>query len=299
VGNASDVVLQVTGLHKRYGPTVALQGLSFTVPRGSFMGLFGRNGSGKTTTFDIITGLISRDQGQVVLLDELVQFEPSPATKRRLAYVGGHLSLYHWLSVQKHLDLVSGFYPTWDWDHCREVLALFRLPLDQQVFGLSPGQHLQLQLVMALAHHPELLIIDEPGNLDPVVRLRLIESITEILRQQQATVVMASHLLDELQGVCDQMCIIDRGQTLVAGPVAELTAQAREVHFRGVKAAAQPPPVPGVWFRDFGGGECRAVFAAFDEKLAAAVAAQLDAEGYDAAPTGLQEFFIALTAERE
>ena len=131
MADASDTVLDVVDLHKSYGATRALSGLTFSVPRGSFYGLFGRNGSGKTTTFDIVTGLLGRDRGHVVLLGEEVGLEPSPATKQRFAYVGGHLSLYHWLTLEEHLRFVAGFYPTWDEARCRELLEVFRLPMKQ------------------------------------------------------------------------------------------------------------------------------------------------------------------------
>lgn len=290
--------LQVTELYRRYGRIEALAGLSFTVPAGSFFGLFGRNGAGKTTCLDIATGLTVRDRGRVRLLGEEVGLEPSPETKARFGYVGGHIQLYGTLTLRRHLDFVAGFYPNWDADYCQELLELFRLPLEQVVLGLSPGMHLQFQLVMALAHHPELLIIDEPGNLDPVVRARLMSSIRRVLQQRERMVLMASHLLDELDGVCTHMCIIDRGRALLSGPVAELTAQAREVRLQGVPLSG-PPPLPGVHYFESGGPVWRVVTTSGGDERAAALQAQLQAESAEVLPVGLQDFFIALTADTE
>jgi ABC-2 type transport system ATP-binding protein len=293
-----DTVLEVENLCKHYGSTQALKGLSFSVARGSFSGLFGRNGAGKTTTFDIITGLLGRDRGRVVLLDEVVGVEPSPGLKQRFAYVGGHLSLYHWLTVEEHLRFVSGFYPTWDEARCKELLDVFRLPMKQAAGHLSPGLHLQFQLLMALSRHPEVIIIDEPGNIDPVVRLRLMSTITQILREEQATIIMSSHLIDELEGICDHMCIIDQGAALMSGPVEALTAEAREVRLRGPNVA-EPAPAANLYCRPGDDGALVVVLTQFSEGKAHALAAEMHAESYDVGPTGLQEFFIALTTERE
>ena len=297
-GSSGDIVLEVRDLHKSYGPVQALRGLDFAVPRGAFFGLFGRNGAGKTTALDIITGLLGRDRGRVWLLGEEAGMEPSPETKQRFAYVGGHIQLYHWMTLQEHLKFIAGFYPSWDEDRCQELLSIFRLPMHQTVFSLSPGMHVQFQLLMALPRHPELLIMDEPGNLDPVVRSRLMDTMIEILEADDASIVMASHLIDELEGVCDHMCIIDQGVALTAGPVAELTENVREIHFQNVQAT-ELPEVEGIWHKEIAGSEMRLVTADYTEEKAEALARQLGAEGYEVGRLGLQEFFIALTADRD
>ena len=294
---APDPVLSVTDLHKSYGSVHALRGLSFDVPHGAFYGLFGRNGAGKTTTFDCVTGLLSRDRGRVSLLGDDFGFEPAPATKARFAYVGGHIALYQWMTLREHLDYVAGFYPTWDDARCAELLQTFRLPMHRPAFTLSPGMHLQFQLVMALAHHPELLIVDEPGNLDPVVRRRLMSTILEILEAEDATVLMASHLIDELEGACDHMCIIDRGRSLVRGPVRALVDRAREVHFRGA-GAAELPVGEGVVSVKRIGPDLRVVLAVYSDEAADELAQRLHADSYETGRLSLEDFFIALTEKR-
>ncbi len=293
-----DFVLEVRDLHKSYGPVQALRGLSFSVPHGAFFGLFGRNGAGKTTALDVITGLLGRDKGLVWLLGEEVGMEPSPQVKARFAYVGGHIQLYHWMTLQEHLEFIAGFYPTWDDERCEELGDLFRLPMNQRADSLSPGMHLQFQLLMALSRHPELLIMDEPGNLDPVVRSRLMDTMIEILEAEDATIVMASHLIDELEGVCDYMCVIDKGIALTSGPVEELTADVREIHLQNVQVT-EPPEMEGIWRHEVAGSEMRLVVADYTEQKAETLARQLGAESYEVGRLGLQEFFIALTADRD
>ena len=224
--SSPEIVLEVDHVWKSYGTVQALKGFSMSVPRGSFYGFFGRNGAGKTTTLDIVTGLLGRDRGHVRLFGEEVGLEPSPAAKRRFAYVGGNLNLNDWLTLGEHLEFVAGFYPTWDPDRCEELKGLFRLPMTQRAGSLSPGQHIQFQLLLALARSPELLIIDEPGNLDPVVRRRLMATMADLLAKHESTIIMASHLIDELEGLCDHLCIIDRGESLAEGAIADLHAAA-------------------------------------------------------------------------
>lgn len=294
----TDIVLEVRDLRKAYGAVDAVRGVSFAVPRGAFYGFFGRNGAGKTTTLDIITGLLGRDSGVVSLFGVPFGMEPSPSVKQRFAYVGGHIALYDFLSLKDHLDFVAGFYDAWDADRCTQLQEVFRLPMHQATGTLSPGQHIQFQLLMALSRHPELLLLDEPGNLDPVVRSRLMSTMIEILDRENTTIVMASHLIDELEGVADHMCIIDQGVTLVSGPVARLVSDVRQIHLQGVQTF-EAPKLPGFWSRQLGRAEWQVVMPGFTDERAEALAKQAGATSYEVGPVSLEEFFIALTSDRE
>jgi ABC-2 type transport system ATP-binding protein len=274
--------LVVECLHKRYGRVEALRGLTFSVPGGAFFGLFGRNGAGKTTTLDVVTGLLARDSGRVRLLGEELRVEPEPATKARFGYVAGHLQLYDWMTCREHIDFLARFYSTWDKDREEQLLRMFHLPLHQRVKTLSRGQHVQLQLLMALSHHPELLLVDEPGNLDAVVRQRLTETLIEAIAEERTTVVMASHILSELDGVCDHLCIIDKGVALTAGPVESLVDSVRRVHYQGVKSA--PPEalrVDGGFRLERRGDEVRVVLPGYTPERTEELADQLGASGYE------------------
>jgi ABC-2 type transport system ATP-binding protein len=292
-------VLVVQDLTKRYPGVQALGGLSFSVPHGAFFGLFGRNGAGKTTTLDIVTGLLMRDSGHVTILGEQLRIEPEPQTKVRFAYVAGHLQLYVWMTCREHIEFVSRFYPTWDPAREQELLAMFRVPLDQRVGTLSTGQNTQLQLLMALAHRPQLLLIDEPGNLDAVVRQRLMETMIEAIAEEDTTVVMASHIINELDGVCDHLCIIDRGVALASGPVDSLVESVRRVHYRGARAMPLGATTEGGFALKRHGDDFRAVIIGYTPERADALAQQLGATDYEAERLGLQELFVALTEDRE
>ena len=110
----SEMALSIRDVYKRFGRVEALRGLSFDVPRGAFFGLFGRNGAGKTTTLAIAAGALLRDAGHVTVLGDSFGYEPAMATKARLAYVAGHLTLYESMTCAEHIRYVSQFYPSWD-----------------------------------------------------------------------------------------------------------------------------------------------------------------------------------------
>ena len=293
-------VLRVENLKKRYGRVEALRGLSFGVPRGAFFGFFGRNGAGKTTTLDIVTGLLARDSGHVTILGEGLNVELPSEAKARLGYVAGHLQLHDWMTCTEHIEVVSKFYPTWDADRERQLLRMFRLPPDRRVGALSTGQYFGLQLVMALSRHPELLLIDEPGNLDAVVRQRLLETMIEAIADQEATVLMASHIISELEGVCDHLCIIEGGVALASGPVEELVHAARRVHYRGVRSALldSGDVEAGLRIEQRADG-VRVLLPRYTPQQAEALGRQFGAGDFDVEPLGLQELFVALTEARE
>ena len=293
---SDEAILSVSDLRKSYGRVTALRGLDLDVPRGSFYGLFGRNGAGKTTTLDCVTGLAVRDRGRVLILGEEIGLEPSPEAKQRLAYIAGHIQLFGWMTLTQHVDLVASAYEAWDPERFAELCGVFPLPMDRRANTLTPGQHLQFQLLMALPRHPELLILDEPGNLDPVVRARLMESMTDILRAEDTTIVMASHLLDELDGVCDHMCIIEDGEALLEGPVTELTRDVREIR---LTRATREPDLDGVWPIATAGDEMTVVVRDFSDARAAQIVAQTGDQISNPRTVGLQDFFIALTAGRD
>ncbi len=300
----SDDVLIVEGLEKRFGRVEALRGLSFTVPRGAFCGLFGRNGAGKTTALNAVTGLVPRDAGRVVVLGDDIRYEPRAETKARFAYVAGHLRLFHWMTCREHIDFVAKFYPTWDKAREQELLEMLHIPLKQRVKTLSTGQYIQLQLLMALAHRPELLLIDEPGNLDAVVRQRLMETMIAAIAEEETTIVMASHIISELDGVCDHLCIMDQGQTLVSGPVETTAASARRVRYRDA------PPSPACEWKpeQWQGATVRfgrdrdgvwAVVAGYTPARAALLDEYVGTSSYEIEPLSLQDLFVALTEDQQ
>ena len=166
----NELAIEVTGLHKQFGPKAVLNGVDLQIPRGRVIGLLGLNGSGKTTLIKHLLGLLKPTSGSVTVLGRDA-WHLDDEQKIKIGYVPQEITLYPWMTVRQTVDYVSAFYRTWDTQWSDELLRRWELPLYDRLGPLSVGQKQKLALVLALGHRPELLILDEPvASLDPVAR---------------------------------------------------------------------------------------------------------------------------------
>ena len=217
--------LRFSGVHKRYGRTRALDGLSLDVPRGTLLGLVGPNGAGKTTAFSVATGIVRPDSGTVDVLGD-GPFDPARHAGRVTVLpqdceLAPHSSARQLLRFYAELGGQTRRESIRDADR---VLALVRLEdkADARVRQLSHGMKRRLAVAQALLGDPELVLLDEPtGGLDP----HLVVEMREVLRAQRGarTVVVSSHILADLEAICDRVAFLDEGRCVAEGPVDELT----------------------------------------------------------------------------
>lgn len=219
-----DVGIKIEDLRKSYGPVTALAGVSISVRAGEVVGLLGVNGAGKTTLLECLSGLREPDAGGVEVGGVDVRKKPG-ALRSKIGVVLPHLSLPEQITPREAVRLFA----TWRADPRKPeaVLDTFGIgPLaDQRVRGLSQGQRQRLNLALAGLGEPAVMLLDEPSNgLDPAARHELQQ---EILRMRQAgrAVLLATHLLDEAESLCDRVAIIDRGRIIAEGTPAELAAR--------------------------------------------------------------------------
>ncbi len=230
-------VIEVSGLRKRYGPLVAVDGISFTVERGQIFGLLGPNGAGKTTTVEILEGLRVFDDGSVRVLGFDVRHEPA-GVKERIGVQLQTPSLYPFLTVAELLDLFRSFY-----HHSAPRAQLVEAVdlgerLHTQTRHLSGGQRQRLSVALALVNDPELIFLDEPTTgLDPQAR-RLLWDLVARMREQGRSVLLTTHYMEEAEQLCDRVAIMDHGHLLDMGSVDELVA--RRFHERAVKFDTLP-----------------------------------------------------------
>jgi len=220
----SAVEAQAVG--KRYGRTWALRDCTLAVPSGRVVALVGPNGAGKSTLLNMAVGLTVPTTGRVSVLDGT---EPgSPTALDRIAFVAQDTPLYPNLSVADTLRLVAGLSNRWDAANAQQRLADLDIPLGRRVGKLSGGQHAQVALAVALARHPELLILDEPvARLDPLARHDFMGALMAAVADEGLSVLLSSHVVAELERVCDYLVVLSRGQVQVAGDVDELVASHR------------------------------------------------------------------------
>ncbi len=214
-------ILEVINLHKTYGKVHALKGVSFSVPKGAVFGILGPNGSGKTTMLGIISDILMATQGSYTLFDEL------PAANHR-SQIGTFLetpNFYHYLSAVKNLEIAAAIKQRGAND-IERVLQIVNLTQrkNSKFSTYSLGMKQRLAIASCLLGNPDVLILDEPTNgLDPVGIAEIRELIKK-LRSEGKTIIMASHMLDEVEKVCTHVAILKKGELVVTGDVNEILA---------------------------------------------------------------------------
>jgi ABC-2 type transport system ATP-binding protein len=220
-----------SGLHKRYGRQVAVDGVSFTVARGEVMGLLGPNGAGKTSVIKMLLGLVRPDAGEVLLLGRPAR---EPQARARVGYLPELFRYQPWLSAAEVLTLhvrLAGLDVSAD--DRRESLAAVGLAAraGDRVGGFSKGMQQRLGLAVALVARPELVVLDEPTSaLDPIGRAD-VRDLLLALKERGVAVLLNSHLIGEVERVCDRVVILDQGQVAASGSLLELLG-GRELHLR-------------------------------------------------------------------
>jgi ABC-2 type transport system ATP-binding protein len=205
---AGDVpAVETVGLGKRYGQTWGLQDCSVLVPKGAISALLGPNGSGKTTLLRMVAGFASASAGSVRVLGRApAQNEEFLAS---VGYLAQEMPLYRRLNVAEHLELGRRLNPRWDDGPARGRLAALRVPFDRPVATLSGGQHAQVALALAVAKTPEVLLLDEPvAALDPLARAEFLASLATAAAGTGLTVLLSSHLLRDVEQVCDHVVLL-------------------------------------------------------------------------------------------
>jgi ABC-2 type transport system ATP-binding protein len=238
--------IRTEGLGKRYGDTLALDSLDLTVRRGEVYGYLGPNGAGKTTTIRLLLGLHRPSAGRAELFGVDAWRDPV-AAHRRVAYVAGEPFLWPALTGAETFEFLARLHGGTDVAYRDALVQRFQLDTRKKVRALSKGNRQKVQLVAALATRAELLLLDEPtSGLDPIMEVAFRDCVKEA-KQRGQTVFLSSHILSEVEALCDRVGILRRGRLVDQGTLQELrhlAAQTVEVSFAG--PAPQLPSLPGV-----------------------------------------------------
>ncbi len=290
----SDPVIEIRELSRRFGSSIALDHIDLCVAEGTVLGLIGPNGAGKTTLIKHILGLLRSEQGstRVFGLDPVADPE---GVLSRIGYVSEERDLPGWMRIRDLYRYTRAFFPNWDDALVTELTERFQLDVGQKVKTLSRGQHVRTALVLALAHRPPLLVLDEPSSgLDPVVRRDVLESIVHTTAQSGSTVLFSSHLLDEVERLSDRLAMIVDGRIVVHDELDGIRQRhwCFAVHYDG--PGAPLANVDGVLKSKPGlsPGECEVIGEGDPEELARALTAQ-GVSVLERRPTTLDEVFLA------
>jgi ABC-2 type transport system ATP-binding protein len=214
-------IIETHGLGKRYRRSWALRDCTLAIPAGRVVALVGPNGAGKTTLLHLIVGLTKQSAGEIAVLGGLT---PGCDTAlSQIGFVAQDTPLYSYLSVADTLRMVASLSGSFDDAHARERLAALNIPLDRKVGQLSGGQRSQVALAVALARHPRLLILDEPvARLDPLARHEFMGALMAAVAEDEISVLLSSHVISELERVCDYLVVLADGRVQVIGAVEDL-----------------------------------------------------------------------------
>ncbi len=236
----TDAAIQTIGLVKRFGARTAVDGLDLTIARGSTYGLIGLNGAGKSTAIRMMMGLLAPTSGRI-LIDSLAMSAERTTLMGRIGYVPDRPTAYPWMRVSEVIAFSSALRPTWDDARAASMLSGYQLDPRQRIRKLSKGQGAKLSLLLALAHDPSILILDEPTDgLDPIARDDFLEHVLSSVCDKPRTVLMSSHNLGDLQRIADTIGILDAGKLVVQKPTDELLATTK----RFVAVLADPGKSP-------------------------------------------------------
>lgn len=243
----SEYAIRTYELTKRFGNTTSVDGLNLEIKTGSITALVGPNGAGKSTTIKMLLGLVKPTSGRA----EVVGYDPvkEPVkVQSKIGYIPETQSLYGHMTADDLLRFCSRLHSRWDAEFVDEYISRLGLPRNKRIKELSKGMKTQLHLIAELAHHPDVLILDEPFNgLDPINTRYFIEALLDEVGQRGQTVLIATHLLFQVERIADTVCLMNRGKLVMSRPIDEI-----KLNEKKVKIAFQVDPpehlftLPGV-----------------------------------------------------
>ncbi len=289
---SEDHVIEVKRLTRRFGRKTALDAVNLGVPRGAVFGLVGENGAGKTTLIRHLLGLLKATAGEVRVFGRDPIRDPA-GVLGRIGYLSEENDLPGWMRVDEFLRYSRAFYRDWDPKYAAELRETFALDPSARLRNLSKGQRARAGLVAALAHRPELLVLDEPSSgLDPVVRRDILGAIIRTVADEGRTVLFSSHLLDEVERVSDHVAMLHRGRVVFCGDLEEVKQTHHRLTLAFEDAPSRPPRLDGLLAWRGAGREWTAVCSGALGQIEAAVGA-CGGRIIDKGSPSLDEIFLA------
>ena len=285
-------IISLEKVSRHFGSKLALNEVTLEVPRGCVFGLIGGNGAGKTTLLRHVLGMLKAQAGSVRIFG-LDPVKNPVGVLGKIGYLSEERELPNWMSVAELMRYTQAFYPDWDPSYAEELREAFDLNPKSKISTLSRGQRARAGLLIALAHRPELLLLDEPSSgLDPVVRRDILGAIIRTIADEGRTVLFSSHLLDEVERVADRVAIIHDGRIMLESDLGELKETYRRLTLRFPQPLQHPPALVGAISHEGSGEEWTYVCRGESTQLRYA-ASSLGATVVDEASLTLDEIFVS------
>jgi ABC-2 type transport system ATP-binding protein len=239
-----NMAIELDGVCKTY-QFFDLANIRLQLPYGTIMGLIGANGAGKSTTTRILMGLVHQDSGDVRVLGHRMPDE-QVAAKWNIGFASEDMRLYDSLTLGWHMNFVRSIYPNWDAPYAELLLKRFGLRPEQKIKGLSHGQRVKATLLLILARRPQLLVLDEPTTgLDPVARHEILRELTDVMADEDRSILFSSHNTQDVEQISDRITFIDRGRIIDSMDKEAYLDRWRRLRLE-VPAGIALPALPGV-----------------------------------------------------
>jgi ABC-2 type transport system ATP-binding protein len=289
--STSTPAIELIDLTKRFGRTLAVNNLSLTIPRGGTFGLIGPNGAGKSTTIKMLMGMLSISAGRANVLGVDIAADPVQV-KQRVGYVPEVHHIYRWMRIREAIGFCKSCFRTWNDETCRELVELFGLDLEKKVKHLSKGTQVKLALLLAVSHEPELLLLDEPlSGLDPIAREDFLEGVLRTICDRGQTVLISSHVLDDVRRLADRVGILYEGRLVLHGDIDELLTSTKRI-CATLRDGSQPKETPeGTIWQRIQGREWTITVRDFSAEKVQQVQAIDGVEHVNVIDLGLEELF--------
>lgn len=213
-----NTIIKLENVVKRYGKKEALKGISLDIPKGKIVGLLGPNGSGKSTMIKLLNGLLQPDEGNI----EIAGMKPSIETKKIVSYLPERTYLSEWMKMKDLLKFFSDFYEDFDLEKAEEMIEALNINVDEKIKDMSKGTKEKVQLILVMSRNADVYILDEPiGGVDPAARSFIMRTILQNF-SEESTLIIATHLISEIENICDEIIFLSYGEIKLQGNVDEI-----------------------------------------------------------------------------
>lgn len=292
----SDSAIVTTGLSKSFSSVEAVSGLDWVVEKGSIAGLVGPNGAGKTTLLKMLLGMTRPTSGSAEVLGHDIVAH-SVEIRGEAAFVPEDKLLYDDMRVGAYLHLVGSFYPRWDGQEAVRLLSAWQIPQERKIKGLSKGMRAKVVLAAALSRRPRMLLLDEPTiDLDPGSVEQTLSMIAEWVTEEDRTVVVATHRLEEVERICDRVTLLHEGREILTGDLDDLKSGWKSLVAYGAAPPEGACDWPGV--RDVStSGEVATLVVDVGAPEVSKRLQEAGARAVEVRDMNLREIFLRLTGE--
>jgi ABC-2 type transport system ATP-binding protein len=290
--SGTEFAIQVDGVTRQFFRKRALENVSLTVPKGCVFGLLGENGAGKTTLIRHILGAFAAKSGTVRVLGQDPVANPVNVLGN-VGYLSEDREMPIWMRIAELLRFTEAFYPKWDRGYAAELMESFRLDPQAKVRTLSRGERAKTGLILALAHRPDILVLDEPSSgLDVIVRQDILAAIVRTVADEGRTVFFSSHLIDEVERVSDHIAIMANGKVLVSDTLDHIKEDHSRLTIQYKSPLSNAPSIEGAFSCQGKGREWTVICNGQRQKVLAHVL-ESEAEVVDESQPTLEEIFVA------